>query len=125
MTHEAETHPSLLLLADRRTLNSSRIQVTNPNATLSAAQQQQQPNQQQQQRFPDFLDSLPASSVDFNAAGNSGQQSQQGAGTSNAIDADLVPSLPDALGQDFDVDTMLSHVNVKSENMVDNGMIWL
>jgi len=112
--------------ADRRTLNSSRIQVANPNATLSAAQQQQQPNQQQQQqRFPDFLDSLPASSVDFNAAGNSGQQAQQGAGASNTIDADLVPSLPDALGQDFDVDTMLSHVNVKSENMVDNGMIWL
>lgn len=83
------------------------------------------------QRFPDFLDSLPSSNVDF--SGNS-QGSSVGnpamapscVAPSNAqppLDgSDLVPSLPETLSQEFDVESMLNHV--KTENM-ESGMIWL
>ena len=109
-------------------MNSTRIQGQVSNSTTLNNQQQQQQQaaaaaQQQQQRFPDFLDTLPASNVDFGSNNNGSQQQQQSTG-GTAIETDLVPSLPDSLGQEFDVDTMLSHVNVKSESM-ENGMIWL
>nr|XP_039270822.1 transcriptional coactivator YAP1-like [Styela clava] len=73
--------------------------------------------QQQAQHFPDFLDSLPASSVDFSNEGNHPQ--------SNALDSDeLVPSISETLSPDFihDVESMLNPV-VKSENM--DSMTWL
>lgn len=94
-------------------------------ATAQRARQQQQHaprggnahQQQQAQHFPDFLDSLPASSVDFSNDGNHQQ--------SNALDGDeLVPSISDTLSPDFinDVESMLNPV-VKSENM--DSMTWL
>ncbi|CAK8671721.1 transcriptional coactivator YAP1-like isoform X2 [Clavelina lepadiformis] len=77
-------------------------------------------------RYPDFLDTLPASNVDFGGSGNHGSQNMVQAcpnSTAAALDGnDLVPSLQDTLSSDFDVESMLNHV--KTEN-VDNGMIWL
>uniref|UniRef100_F6WJM1 WW domain-containing protein n=1 Tax=Ciona intestinalis TaxID=7719 RepID=F6WJM1_CIOIN len=75
------------------------------------------------QRFPDFLDTLPASSVDFTSSPVPTSGGQRVCTTSASLDgSELVPSLQDSLPQDFDVESMLNHV--KTENM-DNGMIWL
>ena len=79
-------------------------------------------------RFPDFLDTLPASNVDFAAGSNpvphSVGQGVPNTGTGSALDGgELVPTLQDSLPQDFDVESMLNH-HVKTETN-DNGMIWL
>lgn len=72
---------------------------------------------QHQGHFPDFLDSLPASSVDFGADGGNPQ--------TNALDEEeLMPSISEALSPDYinDVESMLNPV-VKSENM--DSMTWI
>lgn len=93
---------------------------------MAAVQQQIQHQRQtnsignQPSHFPDFLDSLPASSVDFNGAGDI--VANQGG---NSLDGeDLVQSIGDTLTPDFinDVESMLNPV-VKSENM--DNMTWL
>uniref|UniRef100_H2Z0P5 WW domain-containing protein n=1 Tax=Ciona savignyi TaxID=51511 RepID=H2Z0P5_CIOSA len=83
---------------------------TQPQSTHHAANQ----------RFPDFLDTLPASSVDFNGSPVPTSGGQRAGG--NMDGSELVPSLQDTLPQDFDVESMLNHV--KTEN-IDNSMIWL
>ena len=111
----------------RRIHNSQQV----PKMVSGAGQPVHQAHGQQlpgNQRFPDFLDTLPSSNVDF--AGGAQPGSNPGMVSSSSCPhsaasldgSDLVPSLQDTLSQDFDVESMLNHV--KTETM-DNGMIWL
>lgn len=107
--------------------HNPQIMSQQQQSCMATVQQQQQRQQQQmhpqrsnsqhQSHFPDFLDTLPASSVDFSNDGGNQQ--------SNALDGEeLVPSISETLSPDFinDVESMLNPV-VKSENM--DNMTWL
>uniref|UniRef100_H2Z0P2 WW domain-containing protein n=1 Tax=Ciona savignyi TaxID=51511 RepID=H2Z0P2_CIOSA len=87
---------------------------------IGSSTQPQSTHHAANQRFPDFLDTLPASSVDFNGSPVPTSGGQRAGG--NMDGSELVPSLQDTLPQDFDVESMLNHV--KTEN-IDNSMIWL
>lgn len=92
-------------------------------ATVQQQQRQQHvhphhsASQHPQGHFPDFLDTLPASSVDFGGDGGNPQ--------TNALDEEeLMPSIRETLSPDYinEVESMLNPV-VKSENM--DGMTWI
>ena len=106
---------------------SRRLHSGPPSHMVATSNHQSQHGHGNPSRFPDFLDTLPASNVDF-ASGNTpvpqnvGQTGpNSGAGTT-LDSSELVPTLQDTLAPDFDVESMLNHV--KTEN-TDNSMIWL
>ena len=70
-------------------------------------------------RFPDFLDTLPASSVDFSTGNNPVAQQQS---IAQACPNSGAPPSLDSNDLDFDVESVLN--NVKTES-VDSPMVWI
>nr|CAB3267816.1 yorkie homolog [Phallusia mammillata] len=121
-----------------RRIHNPQIPAPTMVPTSNHQQPQQQPTHQQHnqmtnnnQRFPDFLDTLPSSNVDFSAnpqtsaVGNPSLAPPCGNSNNPAAPldgSDLVPSIPEAMSQDFDVESMLNHVKPEP---IESGMIWL